>query len=92
MTYDFKCPSCQQVKRNVRVRYKKPQNGKLEDVMCKQCMIPMKRLFSNYAVPHLFPHGGLHLQNVSAEGRTFHSKKEMQRYAKKNDLELGALL
>jgi len=40
----------------------------------------------------VFPNGGIHLRNVSPEGKTFHSKKEMKNYARANDLELGALL
>jgi hypothetical protein len=41
---------------------------------------------------YVFPADGIHLEHVSAQGKTFHSTKEMQSYAREKNLELGALL
>ena len=52
----------------------------------------MVKLFTGTPAVHVFPNGGIHLKNVCAGGKTFHSRNEMKRYANEHDLELGALL
>ena len=36
------------------------------------------------------PGGGLHLEHVSAEGKTFYSRQEVREYCKANNLRSGA--
>ena len=83
--YDFKCPSCQ------RKLVDYPVQNRDEEVKCVQCHAIMKRLFPTSFKPMVLPRGGLYLEHVSPEGKTFYSYGEMRRYAKKHDLELGAL-
>jgi len=82
-TYDFKCEVC---------------GKRLDDVFqsikadnpecCGKTMHTIPGLCSGY----VFPAEGITLDNVEAQPKTFHSKKEMVTYARKNNLELGALL
>ncbi len=83
--FDYKCEKCGHVKQDVFVR------SWNEPVDCVRCACVMTKLC---CVPqmHLIPIEGIHLKNVCPGGKTFHSKREMQKYAKKNNLELGALL
>ena len=81
--YDFQC-SCGSMKKDEFVRSWKTI------VSCDECGAAMKRTPTQFA-PHVFPSDGIHLSNVSSKGKTFYSKKEMREYAKKHDLELGAL-
>ena len=60
-------------------------------ITCDKCKKPMIKLFSGFRFPHTFPKNGIFLEHVSPEGKLFHSKKEMKDYAKKHDLQLGAL-
>lgn len=61
-------------------------------VLCSKDDSPMRRLFPDRVNVDVFPSEGLFLKNVSAEGKTFYSKKEMRRYEKEHNVELGALL
>ena len=82
--FDYQCPRCNKTEEHF-VR-------KHDDlVQCPDCLVSMNRL---PAVPnmHLFPEEGIHLKHVCPGGKTFHSKNEMKKYAKENNLELGALL
>lgn len=84
--YDYKCKNCDKTEKD---RYVSNRNSV---VKCDNCGEKMSRLFPTTVNPLLFPNGGIHLENVSPEGKTFHSYREMRRYAKKHNLELGALL
>ena len=67
--------------------------NKVKDVVsCEKCKKPMVRQFPTSFAVDSFPTDGLYLKNVSATGKTFHSKSEMISYANKNNLELSALL
>lgn len=61
-------------------------------VKCSNCGDLMRREFPLRFAIDQFPKDGIHLKHVCPEGKTFHSKSEMKRYAKEHDLELGALL
>ncbi len=61
-------------------------------VLCSKCGNAMTREFPLQFVVDTFPKGGIFLKHVCPEGKIFHSKTEMKRYAKKHKLELGALL
>jgi hypothetical protein len=82
-TYDFVCLKCKKKKENV---FQTMSAAKPE--CCGEAMDTIPGLCSGY----VFPKDGIHLEHVSAQGETFHSTKQMQRYARKNNLELGALL
>lgn len=82
--YDFVCPKC---KEKILDVFKKSWE---EEEHCGACGAPMEKIPTRFT-PDVFPADGIHLEHVSANGKTFHSKKEMQQYAKDNDLELGAL-
>ncbi len=86
--FDYKCQACGYIEKDVLVRF---GSGSGINTPCPKCGDFMYKMPS---VPnmHLFPIGGIHLKNVCPGGKTFHSRREMQKYAKKNDLELGALL
>ena len=89
--FDYHCGCCQTDEKDVFVR------SADEDVLCYVCLksgctlAPMTKL---PAVPqmHIIPADGIHLKHVCPGGKTFHSKRDMKDYAKKHDLELGALL
>lgn len=84
--FDYKCPSCNAVKKDIFV------NNWKEVINCPQCHETMKRLFPTGVNAKVFPQEGIFLEHVCPEGKRFHSTQEMKDYAKKNDLELGALL
>jgi hypothetical protein len=52
----------------------------------------MTREFPCSARINVFPSQGIFLQNVSAEGKHFSTKRELKDFARDNNLELGALL
>lgn len=81
--FDFVCNGCGKVFRNILI----PRE--FVD-MCDECGASVTRQLGA-PCPHIFPADGIFLKNVSAEGKRFHSKQEMKDYAKKFDLELGAL-
>ena len=87
MIYDYQCDKCLHKLIDVYVRRMD------ERVDCPKCENEMTRLFpvDSRFKPYVFPADGIHLEHVSATGKTFYSKKEMRDYAKKHDLELGAL-
>ena len=62
-----------------------------EEVICERCKGIMEKQFPTILGP-TFPSEGITLDNVEATPKHFSSKKEMRDYAKKNNLELGALL
>ncbi len=87
--FDYKCPSCKRKQDDVFVHKHDVK------VKCLQCHAIMTRLFSfgnRPPVVDVFPTDGIFLKNVSAEGKTFYSKKEMRAYERKHDVELGYLL
>lgn len=83
--YDFLCPKCKKKKLD---EYLRSWN---DAVWCDSCNTLMSRMYNSFPTPHVFPSEGIFLEHVSSEGHLFHSKKEMQQYAKKHDLQLGAL-
>ncbi len=83
-TFDYKCPDCDN-KKEVFV------HNRDDVVKCGQCRVPMKKLFNTSNI-FVFPRFGIHLHHVCNGGKTFHSTKEMKKYAKNKNLELGALL
>lgn len=85
--FDYQCSKCGHVKMDYFVRY---YDNCIPVVLC-DCGYVMNKMPS---VPnmHLFPISGIHLKHVCHGGKTFHSKNEMKKYAKENNLELGALL
>lgn len=84
--FDYICGDCKKKLENEYVVHYK------DDVICPRCKTKMNKLFPNKMSHGCFPNGGVHLEHVSPNGETFHTKKEMSDYAKKNNLELGALL
>ncbi len=83
--WDFKCSTCglvlvDQVLHSYDV-----------GVVCPKCGIEMKRQFPTGVQIDVFPEEGVHLEHVSAEGHTFHSKAEMRRYEKEHKVQLGYL-
>ena len=82
--YDFQCPKCKLIVKDVFTKHWDQKE------VCKKCKEIMEKIPSRF-FPDVFPNGGIHLEHVSAEGKTFYSKGEMRKYAKKYDLELGAL-
>jgi len=84
--FDYKCKNCQN-------RLNDEFVWKYDAVVtCPRCGERMQRLITNRFVADCFPAEGIHLKHVCAGGKTFYSKREMKRYAKEHDLELGALL
>jgi len=82
--FNYNCPRCGRTVERLVVHYN-------DLVQCPSCLVSMTKM---PAVPnmHLFPIDGIHLKNVCAGGKTFHSKNEMKKYARENNLDLGALL
>ncbi len=62
------------------------------EVKCDKCGELMKRQFPLRFAIDMLPKDGLFLKHVCPEGKTFHSKSELKRYAREHKLELGALL
>lgn len=82
--YDFICPKCKKRKPDV---FEKSWE---DEEHCDACGTLMEKIPTIFT-PDVFPVEGIFLEHVSANGKRFYSKKEMQQYAKENDLELGAL-
>ena len=59
-------------------------------VGCPDCVNTMKRL-PTAGVPHMFPTEGIFLENVSPDGKLFHSRNEMKKYEKSHDVEISML-
>ncbi len=75
--FDYLCPCCEQKKVDVFIHSCK------KFVKCKQCHIPMKRLFPNstrFIGAKCFPAEGIFLEHAGPNGIRFYSKKEMQQY------------
>lgn len=83
--FDFKCGSCNKVKRNVFTKL-----GEKKVLKCPQCHENMKRLFPMANV-HLWPKNGIFVEHASAKGETFYSRKEAKEFADKHNLEMGIL-
>ncbi len=83
--FDYKCDRCVWVVKDLFV------SNWDNLVICRKCGSNMTKLC---CVPqmHIIPADGIHLKHVCPGGKTFHSKRDMKQYAKKHDLELGALL
>ena len=90
--FDLKCMgrSCGHIEKDVLFRScdlasigLSPACPKCSDFMFKMPTVPNM---------HLFHKDGIHLKHVEPGGKTFHSKNEMKQYAKKHDMDLGALL
>ena len=87
--YDYKCPGCNRKQEDVFVHRHDSK------VKCIQCHAIMKKLFSfgdRPPVADVFPADGVFLKHVSAEGKRFFSKRDMRKYEKNHDVELGYLL
>ena len=82
--YDLKCPACEHIVRDEYVR------NVDETVKCVRCGALMKRLVSRIHA-HVFPADGIFLENVSAKGKRFYSKKEMREYEKQTGTMIGML-
>ncbi len=78
-TFDFKCENCQQEEKDEFV------SNYDDKVICSKCGNVMDKIPCFPAV-HTFPLNGVFLEHVSAEGETFHSRKEILDYEKKNDI------
>lgn len=81
--YDLQCDACGKGVVDVLMTWN-------DTKPCPECGSPMCKV-PGCPVPHIFPKDGIFLKHVSSEGKRFHSKREMKNYAKKHDLELGAL-
>ena len=84
--FDYECSSCGYVERDVYI--KTMHNVTMQ---CPKCSSTMTKRFSGFPQPHLFKNGGLTLKNLPGGPKTFQSKGELRKYAKKHNLELGAL-
>ena len=83
--YDLKCEKCGKRMDDVLASFED-----VKRMVCPDCKSKLIRVPGRF-VPDVFPAEGIFLEHVSAKGKTFYSKKEMKDYAKKHDLELGAL-
>lgn len=83
--FDYRCKNCEKEMLDVFV----PKWDTL--VTCKYCGREEQEKIPSRFLAAIFPNGGIFLEHVSPEGKTFYSKKEMREYATKHDLELGAL-
>jgi len=81
--YDFHCKRCGKKEFDTLQRMSDPKP--------KCCGISME-VVPGLCSGYVFPAEGITLTNVEARPKTFHSTKEMRRYAKDKNLELGALL
>lgn len=81
--FDYACSACGAKKKDIFVR-------QWDDAIVCDCGMRMDKVPSRFYAD-TFPADGIFLEHVSAEGKRFHSKKEMKQYAKDNDLQLGAL-
>ena len=82
-TYDFKCLECG---KRLDDQFQSIRSNNPE---C--CGVEMDTVPGKCSV-YCFPAEGITLEHVEAQPKTFHSKKEMIRYASDKNLELGALL
>ena len=83
--FDFKCDSCGHA---VELFVHRADSA----VNCPQCNMPMRRMFPTNVKVHVWPPDGVFLRHVSAKGQRFMHRRDMVRYAREHNLELGALL
>ena len=83
---NFRCKFCGSIFDTIEV---------VDNFVCPNCGKEPIRKDIDFSKTNLlvkvFPEEGLHLKNVSSTGKTFHSKKEMVKFANRNNMELGAL-
>ena len=82
--YDYECDCGKEVKDE----FVKSWETK---VKCPNCKKDMRKLFP-LTNAYCFPADGITLEHVGPQPKTFRSKKEMVQFARKNNMELGALL
>lgn len=81
--FDYECLQCGHIEQDYLV----PKWD--DDVVCS-CGEGMKRM-PTAGIPHMFPTEGIFLENVSPDGKLFHSRKEMEKYEKSHDIEISML-
>ena len=88
--FDFKCPECGTINENVFLKNWFSPRYCEKRINESFCLHKMEKIPSRFFAD-VFPPEGIFLEHVSSTGKRFHSKREMRQYAKKHDLELGAL-
>lgn len=85
--YDFKCKKCNIIYKDIFTKSWK------ENFKCSNCGKNTEKMIAGKMVSaKVFPVEGVFLEHVSAEGKLFKSTKEMRKYERDNDVELGYLL
>ena len=87
--FDYRCPECDAILKDFFVKCWDAIVFCIHDDRHEICP-KMEKIPSRFFAD-IFPNGGIFLEHVSSEGKTFYSKREMRQYAKEHDLELGAL-
>ena len=83
--FDYKCPNCERKVNDIYViRYD-------DIVICSQCKAKMSKLVPTMGKPKCFPADGIYLEHVGAEGKRFHSEKEMRQFEKETGTTIGML-
>ncbi len=77
--FDFTCENCQNEEKDEFVR------NYDDKVICSKCGNVMTKI-PCFPTVHTFPLEGIHLEHVSPDGETFHSRNEMLAYEKMNDI------
>ncbi len=83
--FDYFCDECEF---EIDDRFVRKYNARIK---CPNCGKKMRKLPSTGVVADTFPSEGVYLEHVSPTGKTFRTKTEMKKYAKKHELDLGYL-
>lgn len=84
--FDYKCLSCGHKQMDEFVHCVS------DTVCCPICNKPMERMFPTKVGSLIFPIDGITLEHAEANPVHFNSYKELRDYAKRKNLELGAIL
>ena len=84
--YEFICNNCGRESSDI-LPFSKSNSIK----KCLSCGAFMMRKISIGVHVDVFPAEGIHLEHVSADGKTFYSKQEMRQFENEHDVTIGML-
>lgn len=91
-SFDFECNRCHIVVEEFFMNFRS-----MKSPLCKKCDVPMTRLYTlavvqKHKLATIFPVDGITLEHYPGGERHFDSYKELKKSAKKDGLEIQAIL
>ena len=96
MLYQYRCPTC-----SVEVELLRPVAERLHLPRCDRCGVDMPQAWSlpyvqTWPPPgtlprHRRPGGGLHMEYICRDGKTFYSRREMRDWCRRHSMQADVL-